>query len=100
MRDTILPQAQNQLDELANQMSQALSNQTTSGTAVTSGSQSGYSVDVGSLLPGNTLQLTYTDSSSTQHTVTVIALGAGGTLPANTSSSQTIKSSASTSQEA
>jgi hypothetical protein len=67
MRDTILPQAQNQLDELANQMSQALSNQTTSGTAVTSGSQSGYSVDVGSLLPGNTLQRTYTDSSSTQH---------------------------------
>src|SRR5580704_3303087 len=32
MRDTILPQAQNQLDELANQMSQALSNQTTAGT--------------------------------------------------------------------
>ena len=87
MRDTILPQAQNQLDELANQMSQALSNQTTNGTAVTSGSQSGYSVDVGSVLPGNTLQLTYTDSSSTQHTVTIVALGPGGTLPANTSTS-------------
>ncbi len=42
MRDTILPQAQTQLDEFANQMSQALSNQTTSGTAVTSGGQSGY----------------------------------------------------------
>ncbi len=77
MRDTILPQAQNQLDELANQMSQALSNQTTSGTAVTSGSQSGYSVDIGGVLPGNTLQLTYTDSSNVQHTVTVVALGAG-----------------------
>ena len=37
MRDTILPQAQNQLDEFANQMSQALSNQTTAGRAVTSG---------------------------------------------------------------
>ena len=55
MRDSILPQAQNQLDEFANQMSQALSNQTTSGTAVTSGAQSGYSVDVGSLLPGNSV---------------------------------------------
>ena len=87
MRDTILPQAQNQLDELANQMSQALSNQTTNGTAVTSGSQSGYSVDVGSVLPGNTLQLSYTDSSNTQHTVTIVALGPGGTLPANTSTS-------------
>ena len=52
MRDSILPQAQNQLDELANQMSQALSNQTTSGTAVASGAQSGYSVDVGSLVAG------------------------------------------------
>jgi flagellar hook-associated protein 1 FlgK len=87
MRDSILPQAQNQLDELANQMSQALSNQTTSGTAVTSGSQTGFSVDVGGVLPGNTLQLTYTDSGNTQHTVTVVALGSGGTLPASTSSS-------------
>jgi flagellar hook-associated protein 1 len=87
MRDSILPQAQNQLDELANQMSQALSNQTTNGAVATSGSQSGYSVDVGSVLPGNTVQLTYTDSSSIQHTVTLVALGPGGTLPANTSSS-------------
>ena len=35
MRDTILPQAQTQLDEFANQMSQALSNKTVSGTATT-----------------------------------------------------------------
>jgi flagellar hook-associated protein 1 len=85
MRDTILPQAQDQLDELANQMSQALSNQTTSGTAVTSGSQTGYSADISSVLPGNTLQLTYTDSSNVQHTVTVVALGQGGKLPTSTS---------------
>jgi flagellar hook-associated protein 1 len=82
MRDSILPQAQTQLDELANQMSQALSNQTTNGTSVTSGSQSGFSVDVGSVLPGNSVQLTYTDSSNVQHTVTIVSLGAGGTLPA------------------
>jgi flagellar hook-associated protein 1 FlgK len=85
MRDTILPQAQDQLDELANQMSQALSNQKTSGTAVTSGSQAGFSVDTGSVLPGNTLQLTYTDSSNVQHTVSVVALGQGGTLPTSKS---------------
>jgi flagellar hook-associated protein 1 FlgK len=81
MRDNILPQAQSQLDEMANQMSQALSNQTTSGTAVTAGAQAGYSVDVGSLLPGNTLTLSYTDGTNTQHTVTIVALGAGGSLP-------------------
>jgi flagellar hook-associated protein 1 len=82
MRDTILPQAQTQLDELANQMSQALSNQTTAGTAVTSGPQAGFNVDVGNLLPGNTVQLTYTDAQNTQHTVTLVSLGAGGSLPA------------------
>ena len=85
MRDTVLPQAQEQLDEFANQMSQALSNQTTSGTAVTSGSQAGYSVDTSALLPGNTIQLTYTDASDNQQTVTIVALGTGGTLPLRSS---------------
>jgi flagellar hook-associated protein 1 len=85
MRDTVLPQAQNQLDELANQMAQSLSNVTTSGTAVTSGAQSGYSVDVGSVLPGNSVQLTYTDPSNVQHTITIMSLGQGGSLPLQTS---------------
>jgi flagellar hook-associated protein 1 FlgK len=81
MRDTILPQAQSQLDEMANQMSQALSNQTTSGTAVTAGTQSGFSVDIGSIIPGNSLQLSYTDAQNKQHNITVVALGTGGSLP-------------------
>ena len=81
MRDSVLPQAQTQLDELANQMSQALSNQTTNGTAVTVGAQSGFNVDVGSVLPGNSVQLTYTDGANTQHTITIVSLGTGGTLP-------------------
>jgi flagellar hook-associated protein 1 len=87
MRDTILPQAQNQLDEMANQMSQALSNQTTAGTAVTSGSQSGYSVDIGGLSAGNSVQLTYTNAQNVQQTVTIVALGAGGMPPSQTSGS-------------
>jgi len=87
MRDSILPQAQNQLDELANQMSQALSNQTAAGTAVTSGSQAGFNVDVGALLPGNTVQLNYTDSSNVIHNLTIVSLGQGGTLPLQTSPS-------------
>ncbi len=81
MRDDILPQAQNQLDELANQMSQALSNQTTAGTAATSGSQAGFNVDVGAVLPGNSVQLSYTDSSNVTHNITIVSLGQGGTLP-------------------
>jgi flagellar hook-associated protein 1 len=87
MRDSILPQAQAQLDEIANQMSQALSNQTTSGATVSSGSQAGYSVDVGSLSAGNTVQLSYTDAQNKQHTVTIVALGAGGTLPSQPANS-------------
>jgi len=87
MRDNILPQAQAQLDEMANQMSQALSNQTTAGTAVTSGLQAGFAVDVGSLSAGNTVQLNYTDAQSKQHTVTIVALGAGGALPAQPANS-------------
>jgi len=85
MRDSILPQAQNQLDELANQMSQALSNQTTAGTAVTSGSQAGFNVDVGAVLPGNSVQLSYTDSSNVTHNITIVSLGQGGSLPLQTS---------------
>jgi flagellar hook-associated protein 1 len=81
MRDTTLPQAQNQLDEFANQMAQALSNVTTSGTAVTAGAQSGFKVDISGVLPGNSVQLTYTDATNTAHTITIVSLGAGGSLP-------------------
>lgn len=87
MRDAILPQAQNQLDELANQMSQALSNQTTNGTAVSAGAQNGFAVDIGNLSAGNSVSLTYTDPGSVQHTVTIVALGPGGSLPLQASPS-------------
>ncbi|HML13677.1 MAG TPA: flagellar hook-associated protein FlgK [Xanthobacteraceae bacterium] len=81
MRDQILPQAQSQLDEFASQLSQALSNQTTSGTAVTSGSQAGFSVDVGGLLPGNSAEITYTDAGGVQHTVTIVSVSDPSALP-------------------
>jgi flagellar hook-associated protein 1 len=81
MRDSILPQAQSQLDEFANQMAQALSNQTTAGTAVTVGSQNGFNVNTAGMSPGNSFQFTYTDGSNTQHAITVVSLGRGGSLP-------------------
>jgi flagellar hook-associated protein 1 len=68
-------------------VSQALSNQTVNGTAVTSGGLNGFSVDVGNLSPGNTAQFTYTDSSNTQHTITVVDLAPGTSLPQQTSAS-------------
>jgi flagellar hook-associated protein 1 len=87
MRDSILPQAQAQLDEMANQMSQALSNQTTNGTATAPGPQAGFSVNTSNVLPGNSLTLTYTDSGNVTHTITIEALGQGGSLPLQTSPS-------------
>lgn len=89
MRDSVLPQAQTQLDEFANQMAQALSNQTVNGTAVTSGSQSGYSVDTSAMLPGNTLSVSYTDSGNVTHTLNIVSLGASGSIAQNTSPSAT-----------
>jgi flagellar hook-associated protein 1 FlgK len=81
MRDQILPQAQGQLDQLASQTSQALSNQTTAGTPVIAGSQAGFSVDVGNLLPGNSAQITYTDAANVQHTVTIVRVDDPSALP-------------------
>jgi flagellar hook-associated protein 1 FlgK len=81
MRDQILPQTQSQIDQLASQMAQALSNQTTAGTAVTSGGQAGFKVDVGSLLPGNSAQVTYTDAANVQHTVTIVRVDDPAALP-------------------
>jgi flagellar hook-associated protein 1 len=81
MRDTILPQAQTQLDEFASQISEATSNQTTAGTAVTSGSQTGFTVDTTALQNGNTINLTYTDSSNVQHQITIVRVDSASVLP-------------------
>lgn len=85
MRDNVLVQAQAQLDEMAAQMSTALSNTTTAGTAVTSGSQAGFDTDIGSMLAGNTIQLAYTDSSNVQHNVTIVAVDDPSALPLSNS---------------
>jgi flagellar hook-associated protein 1 FlgK len=81
MRDTILPQAQTQLDQFAASMSQSLSDVTTQGTAVSSGGQNGFSVDTAGMQPGNALQLTYTDNSNVQHTVSIVAVNDPSVLP-------------------
>jgi flagellar hook-associated protein 1 FlgK len=78
MRDTVLVQAQSQLDQIAAQMSKALSDTATAGTPVTSGSQAGFNVDIGGLSGSDTVQVTYTDSSNTQHIVNMGVDFSGG----------------------
>ena len=82
MRDHILVDAQAQVDQIASAMSRALSDRTTGGTAVTSGSQSGFDVDIGSLRSGNTINLTYTDNlTNQQRTVTIVRVDDPSVLP-------------------
>ena len=81
MRDRTLVQAQDQLDELAAQMSKALSDLTTNGTAVTVGPNAGFTVDIANVLPGNTVDITYTDASSVQHKITVVRVEDPAALP-------------------
>jgi flagellar hook-associated protein 1 FlgK len=78
MRDSVLVQAQGQLDQIAAQMSKALSDTATAGTPVTSGSQAGFNVDIGALSGSDTIQVTYTDSSNTQHIVNMGVDFSGG----------------------
>lgn len=82
MRDQDLVQAQNQLDALAASMASALSDQTTGGTPVTSGTQSGFDIDISGLSAGNTITINYTDGlTHTPRTLTLMRVDDPNALP-------------------
>lgn len=82
MRDQDLVQAQNQLDALAASMASALSGQTTGGTPVTSGTQSGFDIDISGLSAGNTITINYTDGlTHTPRTLTLMRVDDPNALP-------------------
>jgi flagellar hook-associated protein 1 FlgK len=82
LRDTILPQAQTQVDQLAATLSSSLSDQTTQGTAVTpTASTSGFTLDLSNVQAGNTVNLTYTNSSGVQQQVQIVAVDDPKALP-------------------
>jgi flagellar hook-associated protein 1 FlgK len=85
MRDSVLVQAQAQIDEIAAQMSMALSDTTTAGIAVTAGTQAGFDADIGSLSNGNLIQVSYTDGSSVQHNITIVRVDDPSALPLSNS---------------
>lgn len=80
LRDQTLVQAQNQVDQLAATMSSALSDKTTPGTPV-SGSPAGFDIDLAGAQPGNTVNLTYTDSTNTQRQITLVNVTDPAALP-------------------
>jgi flagellar hook-associated protein 1 FlgK len=81
MRDNVLVQAQSQIDELAAQMSRALSDTTTPGTAAAVGTQSGFDVNIAGVLPGNTVNLTYTDAGNVTHKIAIVRCDDPTALP-------------------
>lgn len=80
LRDRILVQAQNQVDQMAATLASALSDATTSGAPVT-GPPSGFDLDLSGILPGNSLRVTYTDFANVSHTVTVVRVDDPTALP-------------------
>lgn len=82
MRDKVLVQAQNQLDEFAAAVSRALSDTTTAGTPATSGAQSGFDVDLTGLLAGNSVKVSWKDTlTGTTHTATLVRVDNPSALP-------------------
>jgi flagellar hook-associated protein 1 FlgK len=82
LRDQTLVQAQTQIDQMAATLASSLSDQTTPGTAVTSGSQTGFNVDTANMLPGNTINLTYTDKATgTQQQLSIVRVDDPTALP-------------------
>jgi flagellar hook-associated protein 1 len=81
LRDQTLVQAQTQVDQMAATLSSSLSDQTTDGTAVT-GPPAGFSLDVSNVLPGNTVNLTYTNSvTNTQQQISIVNVTDPTALP-------------------
>jgi flagellar hook-associated protein 1 FlgK len=80
LRDQTLVQAQTQVDQMAATLASSLSNVNTAGTAI-SGPPAGFSVDTSNVLPGNTINLTYTDSSNVQHNISLVNVTDPAALP-------------------
>ena len=80
LRDQSLVQAQTQVDQLAATLSSSLSDQTTPGTAVTIGTQSGFNLNLANLQPGNSINLTYTNNG-VQQQVQIVRVDDPNALP-------------------
>ncbi|MGX1165255.1 flagellar hook-associated protein 1 FlgK [Bradyrhizobium sp. USDA 372] len=81
LRDETLVQAQNQIDQFAATMASALSDKTTAGSTV-SGSPAGFDLELAGALPGNTVNITYTDTATnTQRQITLVNVTDPAALP-------------------
>ena len=81
LRDQTLPEAQTQIDQLAATMSSALSDQTTAATPI-AGSPAGFSVSTSNIQPGNTINLTVTNTgTNAQQQIKIVNVTDPSALP-------------------
>ncbi|KIZ38951.1 MULTISPECIES: flagellar hook-associated protein FlgK [Rhodopseudomonas] len=82
VRDKTMVQAQTQLDQFAASLSSALSDQTKTGTAVTAGAQSGFTLDTSAMQSGNVMHVTVTDATTgTQRNISIMRVDDPSVLP-------------------
>ncbi len=82
LRDAILPQTQDQLDELAHGLALSFSNVEVDGTAAVAGLQTGFDIDTAGLQPGNSVTMTYTRTPPGEtRTVTIVRVDDPTQLP-------------------
>ncbi|MEA2906569.1 MAG: flagellar hook-associated protein 1 [Alphaproteobacteria bacterium] len=82
MRDQVLVQTQAQIDQIAGGLARSLSDRTTDGTAVTSGAQSGFDIDLSGLRDGNSVRVSYTDNATgARRTLTLVRVDDPAALP-------------------
>src|SRR5258708_1029621 len=84
LRDKTLVQAQAQIDQLAASMASALSDKTTDGTVAPAAlaPKAGFDLDLSGVLPGNSINLSYTDTATnTLHQVTIVRVYDPAALP-------------------
>jgi flagellar hook-associated protein 1 FlgK len=82
LRDQTLVQAQNQVDQLAATMSSALSDTTTASNDTITGPPGGFGVDTSNISPGNTINLTVTNTGTgAQQQISIVNVTDQAALP-------------------
>jgi flagellar hook-associated protein 1 FlgK len=86
LRDTVLPQAQRQLDDLAAGLARSMSDRLATGTAPADGTKGALDIDLTGLSPGNAITLTVQDGGTQRNLILMpfsgpppASLPAGGT---------------------
>lgn len=88
IRDTVLPEAQSQIDQLAAGLAASLSDRTVGGTAASSAGATGYDLDLSALAAGNTLTVAVQDAGGATRNLTFVKVTSAAGAAAATAAGQ------------